>query len=225
MKEVNRNALVGLLRLVLLLAILLFVPAWTLQYWQAWLCLLVFFTSVAVITAYLMQANPALLERRMKTGAQAETEKSQKVIQAIAAVVFGAIFVVPSLDHRLGWSTMSVGFELVGDAMILIGFSFVLWVFKANSFTSGIIEVATDQKVITSGPYALVRHPMYLGSLVMLAGIPLSLGSWWGLILIGLMTGAIVWRLLEEEKFLTRNLRGYEEYLGRVRYRLAPLVW
>jgi protein-S-isoprenylcysteine O-methyltransferase Ste14 len=225
MKEVNRNALVGMLRLVLLLATIIFVPAWTLQYWQAWLCLLVFFASVAVITVYLMQANPALLERRMKAGAQAETEKSQKVIQAMAAVVFVAIFVVPALDHRLHWSTMSVGFEILGDALILIGFAFVLWVFKANSFTSGIIEVAAGQKVITSGPYALVRHPMYLGSLITLAGIPLSLGSWWGLILIGVMTGAIVLRLLDEEKFLARNLKGYEEYLKRVGYRLAPFVW
>jgi protein-S-isoprenylcysteine O-methyltransferase Ste14 len=225
MKEVNRNALVGMLRLVLLLATIIFVPAWTLQYWQAWLCLLVFFASVAVITVYLMQANPALLERRMKAGAQAETEKSQKVIQAMAAVVFVAIFVVPALDHRLHWSTMSVGFEILGDALILIGFAFVLWVFKANSFTSGIIEVAAGQKVITSGPYALVRHPMYLGSLITLAGIPLSLSSWWGLILIGVMTGAIVLRLLDEEKFLARNLKGYEEYLKRVGYRLAPFVW
>ena|ERR1700733_14468384 len=225
MKEVNRNALVGLLRLVLLLAILVFVPAWTLQYWQAWLCLLVFFSSVAVITAYLMQANPALLERRMKAGSQAETEKTQKIIQAIAAVLFVAIFVVSALDHRLHWSTMSVGFEILGDTLILIGFAFVFWVFKANSFTSGIIEVATNQNVITSGPYALVRHPMYLGSLVMLAGIPLSLGSWWGLIVIGFMTGAIIWRLLDEEKFLIRNLKGYEEYARRVCYRLAPFVW
>lgn len=225
MKEVNRNAWVGLLRLVLSLAIFIFVPAWTLQYWQAWLCLLVFFTSVTVITVYLVQANPALLERRMKVGAQAETEKSQKLIQTIAAVVFVAIFVVPSLDHRLHWSSMAVGFEFLGDALMLTGFSFVFWVFKANSFTSGIIEVAADQKVITSGPYALVRHPMYLGSLIMLAGIPLSLGSWWGLILIGVMTGAIVLRLLDEEKFLARHLKGYEEYVKRVRYRLAPFVW
>ena len=161
----------------------------------------------------------------MKAGAQAEREKSTEAYSDYRGGGFRrdlcrALVGSPSslVDH-------AVGFEFLGDALMLTGFSFVFWVFKANSFTSGIIEVAENQRVISSGPYALVRHPMYLGSLIMLAGIPLSLGSWWGLILIGVMTGAIVLRLLDEEKFLARHLKGYEEYVKRVRYRLAPFVW
>jgi protein-S-isoprenylcysteine O-methyltransferase Ste14 len=225
MNPVGRNALIGLLRMVVSLPMLIFIPAWTLQYWQAWTCLLVFFGAVVVITVYLAKANPALLARRIRAGAKAETEKSQKVIQTGAAVLFGAIFVVPALDHRFQWSKMPVGFEVGGDILILIGFAIVFWVFKANSFTSAVIEVATDQQVITSGPYSIVRHPMYFGALVMLLGIPLGLGSWWGILTVVLMTAVIIWRLLDEEKFLTRNLQGYGTYIERVHYRLVPFAW
>ncbi|MFZ1014934.1 MAG: isoprenylcysteine carboxylmethyltransferase family protein [Terracidiphilus sp.] len=211
MKDVNRNALIGLLRMVALLPALIFIPAWTLQYWQAWVCLCAFFVPVAIITAYLMRANPALLARRLKAGAKAETKKTQKMIQSFAAILFLAIFVVPTLDHRFRWSSVPVAVELGGDVLIVSGFAVVLWVFTVNSFTSGVIEVNPEQKVITSGPYAIVRHPMYLGSLVMLLGIPLSLGSWWGLTAVALMTTVIVLRLLDEEKFLRENLMGYKE--------------
>lgn len=225
MREVNRNALIGLARMVVLLPSLLFLPAWTLHYWQAWVCLLVFFASVIVLTVYLMQANPALLARRLKAGPKAENEKSQKLIQTCASVLFLAIFVVPSLDHRFGWSSMPTAIEFAGDALILLGFTFVFWVFSVNSYTSGVIEVATDQQVITTGPYAIVRHPMYLGSLVMLLGIPLSLGSWWGLLAVALIAVVIVFRLLDEEKFLANNLPGYGDYTRHVHHRLAPFVW
>lgn len=225
MKDVNRNALIGLVRMVVLLPALIFIPAWTLEYWQAWVSLCAFFLPVVVITAYLMRANPTLLARRLKAGAKAETKRLQKVIQSFAALVFLTIFVVPALDHRFRWSRVPIAAEIGGDALILTGFAFVFWVFKVNSFTSGVIEVAADQQVITSGPYAIVRHPMYLGSLVMLLGIPLSLGSWWGLAPIALMTTVIVLRLLDEERFLRENLMGYKEYARRVHHRLAPFVW
>lgn len=225
MKQVNRNALIGLLRMVVLLPALIFIPAWTLQYWQAWICLSAFFIPVGIITVFLMRTNPALLARRLKAGAKAETKKTQKVIQGFAAILFLAIFVIPALDHRFRWSTVPLAVEIGGDGLILAGFAFVFWVFKVNSFTSGVIEVAPEQRVITSGPYAMVRHPMYLGSLVMLLGIPLSLGSWWGLTAVALMTTVIVLRLLDEERFLRENLMGYKEYAKRVHHRLAPFVW
>jgi protein-S-isoprenylcysteine O-methyltransferase Ste14 len=225
MNEVNRSAIVGLIRMLVLMPVLVFLPAWTLHYWQGWVCLLVFFASVMVITVYLMRANPALLARRMKAGAKAEKEESQKVIQTFAAIAFVLVFVIPALDHRFGWSREPVGVEIAGDFFIAAGFAFVFWVFRVNSFTSGVIEIAPEQQVITSGPYAIVRHPMYLGSLVLLLGIPLGLGSWWGLLTIVLMTVVIVLRLLDEEKFLTKNLAGYGEYTMRVHYRLAPFVW
>lgn len=225
MQELNRKALIGLIRLVIILPALVFLPAWTIRYWQAWACLLVFFASVVVITVYLVRANPALLARRMKAGAAAEKATSQKVIQVFAAIAFVAMFVLRALDHRFGWSKVPVFAEIAGDVLIALGFAFVFWVFKVNSFTSGVIEVAPEQQVITSGPYAIVRHPMYLGSLVMLLGIPLGLGSLWGLFAIVLLAVVLVLRLLDEEKFLAENLAGYAEYTKRVHYRLAPLVW
>lgn len=224
-QEVNRKALIGLLRLVVVLLALVLLPAWTLRYWQAWTCLGVFFISVIAITANLMKTNPDLLARRIKAGPAAEAEKTQKLIQTLAAAAFVAIFVVPALDHRFGWSRMSLAFEIAGDVLIVAGFAFVCWVFKVNSFTSGVIEVAVDQQVITTGPYAIVRHPMYLGSLIMLLGVPLGLGSWWGLWTVLLIAAVIVVRLLDEEKFLARNLAGYADYARRMPYRLVPFIW
>jgi len=225
MTEVNRSAAIGLIRFHVLLLALVFLPAWTLHYWQGWVCLLVFSASAFGITIYLARKNPALLARRMNAGPKAETEKTQKVIQMFAAMGFASVFVLSSLDHRFGWSRVPVALVVAGDLLIALGFAFVFWVFKVNTFTSATIEVARDQQVITSGPYAIVRHPMYLGSLVMLAGIPLSLGSLWGLLTIVLMAALIVLRLLDEERFLARNLAGYGAYTGRVHYRLAPFIW
>jgi len=225
MTEVNRSALIGLLRLFVSLTVLVFLPAWTLRYWQGWVCLLVFFTSALGITVYLATNNSALLARRIKAGAKAETEKTQKVIQFFAAIAFVSLFVLSATDHRFGWSTVPLVVEIAGDLLIALGFGFVFWVFKVNSFTSGVIEVAPDQQVIASGPYAIVRHPMYLGSLVMLLGIPLSLDSFWGLLAIIFTIGLIVLRLLDEERFLEKNLAGYCAYMGRVHYRLVPYIW
>ena len=213
MTDVNRKALVGLMQMVITLPLLVFLPAWTLHYWQAWVCMMSFFVPVTIITVVLMKTDPELLERRTKAGAGAEKEKGQKVIQSFAAVVFVAMFVVPA------WAAIA------GDVLVVLGFVFVYRVFKENSFTSGVIEVAAGQKLVTSGPYALVRHPMYLGSLVMLTGIPLGLGSLWGLLTVATMALVIVWRLLQEETFLIGHLAGYGEYRERVKYRLVPLVW
>jgi len=225
MKDVNRRALLGLIRMVIVMPALVFFPAWTLHYWQAWVCLLAFFASVTAITVYLMKRNPELLARRMKAGATAEKEKSQKIIQTFGAIAFVAIFVVPALDHRYVWSTVPIYAEIAGDVLIVLGFAFVFWVFKVNTFTSGVIEVAADQTVITSGPYTLVRHPMYFGALVMLLGIPLGLGSLWGLLSFVGIAAVIAWRSLEEERFLVENLAGYAAYKEKVKHRLAPLVW
>lgn len=172
-----------------------------------------------------MRNDPKLLERRLKAGASAEKEKSQKTIQVLAGVAFIAIIVFPALDHRFAWSAVPASASIAGDFLIALGFFLVFLVFKENTFTSGVIEVAGDQKVISTGPYALVRHPMYIGALVMLLGIPPALGSWWAQLTILPMTLVIVVRLLNEEKFLVRNLPGYSEYRNRVRYRLVPFVW
>lgn len=225
MKNLHMKAIAGLLALLAFVLVATFLPAGTLRYWQAWVCLAVFFASAAAITIYLAKQDPELLARRMKAGASAENEKSQKIIQSFARVFFLSLFIVSALDHRFGWSRVPAVASIAGDALIVIGFAIVFLVFKENTYTSGVIEVAAGQKVILSGPYSIVRHPMYSGALVMLLGIPVALGSWWGLSFFPLIVGAIVWRLLDEEKFLAMNLPGYSEYQSRVSHRLAPIIW
>jgi protein-S-isoprenylcysteine O-methyltransferase Ste14 len=225
MTGVNKRAFGGLLVLVLAIAALLFIPAGTLDYWQAWTFLGVYSTASLAITLYLMKNDPKLLERRMRGGPAAEKEPTQKVIMLFASAGFIGLLIIPALDNRFGWSHMPPAVALVGDGLLALGWLAIFFVFKENSFTSATIELAPDQKVISTGPYALVRHPMYAGGLVMLAGIPIALGSWWGLLALVATMPALVWRLLDEEKFLARNLRGYVEYQEKVRYRLIPHVW
>ena len=225
MKTLNRKAFAGLLNLFAVMAAALFLSAGTLRYWQGWVLLGAFFAPSLAITLYLMEKDPELLERRVHAGAVSEKERSQKIIQAFAGLAFIATLVLPALDHRFAWSAVAVYWVIAGDALVLCGFLVIFLVFKVNTFTSGVIEVASEQKVISTGPYAVVRHPMYLGALVMLFGVPLALGSWWGLATFLPMTVVIVVRLLDEEKFLVNNLHGYAEYRDKVRYRLAPFVW
>jgi protein-S-isoprenylcysteine O-methyltransferase Ste14 len=215
----------GLLFLLVVLAVALFLPAGTLDYWQAWVFLAVFSLAVLAITLYLLRRDPQLLERRTSAGPVAEKEQSQRLIQSLASLAFVALFVVCAIDHRLGWSTVPLAVVVLGDVLVALGLLAVFLVFKENTFTSATIEVGAEQRVISTGPYALVRHPMYAGALVMLLGVPLALGSWWGLLVVVAMASVIVWRLLDEEKYLAKNLPGYPEYLRQVRYRLLPLVW
>jgi protein-S-isoprenylcysteine O-methyltransferase Ste14 len=225
MNKLHAKAIGGLLSLVVVMAAALFLSSWTLNYWQAWACLAVFFASSAAITFYLMRRDPELLERRLKAGPDAENEKSQKTIQSFARIAFLALLIIPALDHRFARSHVPVVASVAGDALIAVGFAIVFAVFKENTYTSGIIEVAAEQKVVSTGPYAVVRHPMYSGALILLLGIPIALGSWWGLMLLIPMAGVIVFRLLDEERFLSTKLPGYAEYLRRTRYRLVPWVW
>ena len=207
------------------MAALLFLPAWTLDYWQAWAFLAIFGASALAITVYLMKRDPKLLERRVYAGPTAEKETSQKIIQFVTSIGFIAILVVSALDYRFAWSVVPLYIVVAGDALVATGFLFVFFVYKVNTFAAATIEIALDQKVISTGLYALVRHPMYMGAFFLLVGIPLSLRSYWGLLVIALMMPALIWRLLAEEKFLAKNLPGYSEYQNNVRYRLVPGVW
>jgi protein-S-isoprenylcysteine O-methyltransferase Ste14 len=215
----------GLLALLVVMAALVFVPAGTLDYWQAWTFLAVYFAWSLVISLYLMKKDPALMERRMRGGPFAEKEPAQKIIMVLTSVGFIGLLIVPALDHRFGWSHVSPYAAVAGDVLMGLGWLAILFVFKENTFSSATIELAPDQRVISTGPYAIVRHPMYAGALVMLLGMPIALGSWWGVLVIVAMLPALIWRLIDEERFLARNLPGYVEYQDKVRYRLIPLVW
>lgn len=221
----NVKAVASLLILFAVIAGLIFASAGTLHYWQGWTFLLVYFAASLAITLDLMWRDPALLARRMSGGPWAEKEPAQRRIMTITSIGFIALIVVPGLDRRFGWSDMPSLVALGGDVLILLGFAGIHRVFRENSYTSATIELAGDQRVISSGPYALVRHPMYVAALLMLSGFPIALGSWWGLLVIAAIVPALIWRLLDEEKFLAANLPGYRDYQDKVRYRLLPAVW
>jgi protein-S-isoprenylcysteine O-methyltransferase Ste14 len=219
------RAFVGFIFLFLVIASVFFGLAGTLHDGRAWVLLAMFFGCAGVITVWLWFRDKALLERRVKAGPGSEPDRIQNLVQGLAGVFFLATFAVAGLDAHFGWSDAPFAVSLVGNGMIAIGFLIVFLTFRENTFTAGTIEIAEGQHVIDSGPYAVVRHPMYAGALVMIAGIPLALGSWWGLIPAALLVPVLVWRLLLEETFLAANLPGYDAYRGRVRHRLAPMVW
>ena len=226
MVSLNKKAFGGLFFLLLVMGALLFVPAGTLNYWQAWAFLAVFGASALAITLYLIKKDPKLLERRVHAGPIAERETSQKIIQSITALGFMAMLVLPALDHRFHWWPAVPFFASVaGDVLVAIGFLIIFFVYKENTFASATIEVYSEQRVVSSGLYALVRHPMYMGGFVFFVGAALSLGSWWGLLAFLLMMPAFIWRISDEEKLLTKDLPGYAEYKNAVRYRLVPFIW
>ena len=225
MSSLNTKARRGIAFLAGGIALLLFVPAGTVRYWQAWVYLAVVVGVSGVITWYLMKNDPALLQRRLSAGPMAEKEASQKIIMGFAMVGFIALLVVPALDHRFGWSVMPVPVVIAGDLLVAAGFYIIFLVYKENTFTSATIEVAADQRVISTGPYAIVRHPMYAGGLLYLLATPLSLGSWWGLLAVAATTPFLVWRMVDEERFLAERLQGYSDYCSRMRWRLIPRIF
>lgn len=225
MNKLNVRAWLALLALALVMGLLIFVPAGTLHYWQAWTYLLVYFAASWWITLYLMRRDPALLQRRMSGGPTAEKQPAQKIIMQISSVAFIAVLLVPALDHRFGWSAVPPALAVAGDLVTAWSFHAVFRVFRENSYASSTIEIAEAQQVISSGPYARVRHPMYAGALPLFLGTPLALGSWWGLLAFVFALPVLVWRLLDEERFLAAHLAGYREYCARVRWRLLPGIF
>ena len=223
--KVGRKALVGLASLAVMLLLALFLPAGTLGYWQAWAYWLLFVVSVSAISLYFLRYDVTLIENRLEAGPAAEGEMIQKVAQALIGVSFILLIVVPSLDRRFHWSSVPAYLALAGDGFVVLGLSVIFLVFKENSHTSTAVKVNAGQEVVSTGPYGLVRHPMYAGALLMLFFTPLALGSLLGLVFFIPMFVVMVVRLLEEEKFLRRNLPGYEEYCQKVRHHLVPFVW
>lgn len=225
MDRLKVRALAHLLGLSFLMEALLFTPAGTFAYWQAWVFLAAYLSASLAITLYLLKNDPKLLKRRMRGGPIAEALRVQKIIMSFASVVFISLLVVPALDRRFAWSSMPPVLALAGDGLVLLGWLGIFIVFKENTFGSATIELAADHKVIDTGPYAFVRHPMYSGGLILLLGTPIALGSWWGVLVMVSIVPALIWRLFDEEKFLARQLPGYLDYQKKVPYRLVPLIW
>jgi protein-S-isoprenylcysteine O-methyltransferase Ste14 len=219
------RTIAGFAALFAVMGLVIFVAAGGVEYWQGWALIGVYAGASGLITVWLWRHDQALLARRVKAGPGAEADPAQNVIQALAGLIFLATLAVPGLDRRFGGSHVPLVLVVVGDALVAIGFLIVFLVFRENSFTSGTIEIAEGQRLIDTGPYAVVRHPMYAGALAMFVGMPLALGSWWGLLVAAAIVPVLVSRLKREEAFLALNLSGYDAYRGRVRFRLVPRVW
>ena len=225
MNSLTFKALRGFATLVIALGILIFLPAWTFNYPQGWLYWSVFTISSLWGTLYLLKKGPELISRRLKAGPKAEKEKTQKIIQAFSGILTVLTLSFSSLDHRFGWSNVPFYISVITYFLVLVGYFIVYKVFMENSYAASVVEVSSGQKVISTGPYSVVRHPMYAGSSMMYVFSPLALGSYWGLILSFCLFLNITLRLVNEEKFLIKNLPGYSEYMQKVRWRLVPYVW
>lgn len=202
----------------------LFLSAGTINYWQAWVYLGVNTVSSVLLTLSVIK-DPILLESKTKSGPTAEKRPIQKIIVLCAGLPWIAAYIVPGLDRRFGWSGVPSWLSIVGNFLIIVSLWMVYLVFKENSFASSTVEIAKDQKVISTGPYAIVRNPMYASAAVYFIGMSLALGSYWGLIASVLTILGLVWRLFDEEKFLVKNLPGYTEYCAKVRWHLIPGVF
>jgi protein-S-isoprenylcysteine O-methyltransferase Ste14 len=225
MKSLLFRASVSLIIVITIMAAIIFLCAGTAHYPEAWWYLGAFGLASLLTTIDLMKRDPALLERRMRGGPQAEKEPTQRVIMSIASLGFVAFLVVPGLDRRYGWSTMPRSLAWVGIALLLVGFYFIDRVYRANTYTAATVQVEEGQTLVSTGPYGIVRHPMYASALLYLLGTPLALRSWWGFAAFALMLPALIWRLLHEEQLLSRELSGYSDYMTRVRHRLIPGIW
>lgn len=224
MKIILKRLLFGLVDPVVF-GLAVFSTAGTLDYWQAWVFLAVATLSSWIPGIYLLRTNPAVLERRTSGGPTAETRRAQKVIIACWYLSLAAMVVLSALAHRFGWSPAPTAICLLGDVLVAIGLTVVMVVTIQNSYAAATVRVEEGQKLASTGLYGLVRHPMYTGNVILMLGIPLALGSYWGLVFV--LPGVIVLalRIRDEEKLLREELEGYREYTRKVRYRLVPLMW
>jgi protein-S-isoprenylcysteine O-methyltransferase Ste14 len=223
-KTIPKMVVFGLVELVVFSSMLFF-PAGTFNYWQAWVFLVVVAFSAWAPIVYLLRTNPVALQGRMRGGPTAESRLAQKAVIAGLYLSLAAMVVVSVLDHRFGWSPVSTAICLVGDVLVAVGLGVVALVIIQNSYAAATVQVQAGQKVVSTGLYGLVRHPMYTGNVIMMVGIPLALGSYWGLVFV--LPGLIVLasRIRDEERLLREELGGYSEYTQKVRDRLVPHVW
>jgi protein-S-isoprenylcysteine O-methyltransferase Ste14 len=221
----ERQAYAGLIKFLIGLALLLFVPAWSLRYGEAWAYWGLFAIWSTAVTIHFLKHDPRLIERRLQVGPGAERDRRQKIVQAITAFLLIALFVVSGIEHRLNAPNVPAAIVLSADAVVVIAFGLILRVFKENSYAAGVVQVEDSQPVVTSGPYRFIRHPMYAGAVLLFVATPLALGSLWGEAVGILLSVMIVVRLVFEERYLSAHLPGYEAYCQKVRSRLVPFVW
>ena len=214
----------GLIGLVVF-GLLVFWAAGTFDYWQGWAFIAVFAASTMIPSLYLAAKNPVALERRMQAGPAAETRPLQKLIISFAFVSLGATIVVSALDFRFGWSSVPAAISVIGDVLVALGLGISMIVTIQNGYAAANVKVESGQDLVSTGLYGVVRHPMYFGNVVLMIGIPLALGSYWGLLFVIPGLAVLATRILDEEKVLTQQLAGYRDYAQRVHYRLVPYVW
>jgi len=222
MKSLIKKILKRFSLVPIVLGLLILVPAGTFNFWQVYVYIGILVIPMIFVLFYFLKNDPLFLERRTRAK---EKEKAQKIIQIVFSLIFLSGFVIPGLDKRFGWSDIPINIVLITDIIILLGYLLIFFVFRQNSYASRVVEVDKSQKVITTGLYSIVRHPMYLGVLIMYIPTPVALGSYWGLIPMATIPLAIVFRILNEEKVLSKDLPGYKEYSQKTRYRLIPLIW
>jgi protein-S-isoprenylcysteine O-methyltransferase Ste14 len=205
--------------------VLLFLPAGTFNYWQAWVFIAVFTATTAGPSIYWAVKRPEVLRRRMSAGPTAETRPAQKIIVTGVYLFSSALFFVSALDHRFGWSQVPTTVVLIGDVLVAVGLGLAMLVVHQNSYAAATITVEAEQQLVSTGLYGLVRHPMYFGALIMMIGTPLALDSYWGLVVLIPSLVVLAFRILDEEKALTQELTGYGEYTQKVHHRLVPGLW
>jgi protein-S-isoprenylcysteine O-methyltransferase Ste14 len=208
-----------------LLFALIFIAAGTIYFWQGWLFCLSFWCSTAGIGVYLLKHDPDLLARRMRFGPRAETRPIQKIIVTLTLMMFAGVIILSALDHRFGWSQVPAVIVVIANVIVIATFGFFLLVLRENHFAGSTISVEAGQRVISSGPYGRVRHPMYAGALLLVLAIPIALGSWWGLLVPVTALPLLVVRIIDEEHVLSAELSGYNDYRRTVPFRLIPHVW
>jgi len=205
--------------------VILFLPAGTFNYWQAWVFIAVFMVSTLLPSLYLARTNPAALRRRMRAGPRAETRPAQKIIITGGLLGMYATMAFSAFDHRMGWSHAPAWVSVIGDLLVATGLGIAMLVLVQNGYAAVTVTVEPGQTLVSGGVYKFVRHPMYVGNVILMVGIPLALGSYWALVFVLPGLAVLVFRIVDEEKLLRQELAGYSEYAHRVRYRLMPYVW
>jgi len=216
----RQKTLIMPLIILCILGIVLFLPAGSLHFWPAWIYWSSFSALTLFITVYFGKRSPELLSRRMQLKEKATTKKPPAIYN-----LFFLCFIIPGLDFRFQWSSVPIWLIFAANAVVILGYLLIIRVFRENSYAATVIQVEKDQRVISTGPYALVRHPMYLGLVIMILFTPLALGSYWAILPALLVIPMNVYRIMGEEEVLRRELTGYTDYCLQTPYRLLPLIW